>query len=224
MHHTELAGMSYITLHTQADRATPLENFMKKTRKYLTSNEIECILNKVEGSRHAARDRCLIYMCYVHGFRVSELCQLTLQDIDLTDCIINVRRLKNGLSTIHPLVEREIKLLGNWISERKKWREADSNWLFLSQKGGALSRQQFYDLLKRYGQMANIPVMPHPHMLRHSCGFQLADLGTDTRLIQDYLGHRNIRHTVLYTASNSARFIGVWQKESENNKTLWTKL
>lgn len=200
------------------------ETVMEKNRKYLTKNEIELILKKASETRHAARDCCLIYMCYVHGFRASELCRITLQDIDLIDGIINVRRLKNGLSTIHPLIIRENDLLKNWITERAKWRDADSDWLFLSQKGGPLSRQQFYLLLKRYGELSNISVPVHPHMLRHSCGYRMADLGTDTRLIQDYLGHRNIRHTVLYTASNAERFKGVWQKENDNNNTLWTKL
>ena len=197
---------------------------MNKTRKYLTYNEIESILVKVSNERHAARNCCLIYMCYVHGFRVSELCQLKLQDIDLVACVINVRRLKNGLSTIHPLVSREVNLLKLWLSERERWRDSDSDWLFLSRKGGPLSRQQFYGLLKKYGELAQLSIVPHPHMLRHSCGYQLANLGTDTRLIQDYLGHRNIQHTVLYTASNSERFRGVWQKENLIDKTLWTKL
>ncbi|MCM4604482.1 tyrosine-type recombinase/integrase, partial [Escherichia coli] len=57
------------------------------------------------------------------------------------------------------------------------------------------------------------PGAVHPHMLRHACGFALADNGVDTRLLQDYLGHRNIQHTVRYTASNAARFKGVWKKK-----------
>ncbi|WP_258794203.1 tyrosine-type recombinase/integrase, partial [Klebsiella pneumoniae] len=67
-----------------------------------------------------------------------------------------------------------------------------------------------HTLLKQYGRAANISVAPHPHMLRHACGYSLADLGRDTRLIQDYLGHRNISHTVIYTASNSKRFQQIW--------------
>ncbi|ECZ4168724.1 tyrosine-type recombinase/integrase, partial [Salmonella enterica] len=59
-----------------------------------------------------------------------------------------------------------------------------------------------------------ISVNIHPHMLRHACGYALANQGMDTRLIQDYLGHRNIRHTVLYTASNVERFRKVWQNQS----------
>jgi len=58
---------------------------------------------------------------------------------------------------------------------------------------------------------AGLPLHAHPHMLRHACGYALADQGADTRLIQDYLGHRNIQHTVRYTASNPARFQRLWQ-------------
>ena len=58
---------------------------------------------------------------------------------------------------------------------------------------------------------ASLPLLAHPHMLRHACGFALADQGEDTRLIQDYLGHRNIQHTVRYTATNPARFEKLWR-------------
>jgi integrase len=62
-----------------------------------------------------------------------------------------------------------------------------------------------------YGECAGLSVEAHPHMLRHACGFALADQGADTRLIQDYLGHRNIQHTVKYTATNPARFERLWR-------------
>ncbi|WP_410529535.1 tyrosine-type recombinase/integrase (plasmid) [Serratia sp. AXJ-M] len=197
---------------------------MRNERKYLTASEIERILSVVSQAPNAARNCCLIYMCYIHGFRVSEICRLTCQDIDMDEGVINVRRLKNGLSTVHPLEVREKDILARWLTERITWSDGDSPWVFLSQKGGPLSRQQFYVLLRKYGEKAGIGVHPHPHMLRHSCGYLLADLGTDTRLIQDYLGHRNIRHTVLYTASNAARFARIWKKENEINEALWTKL
>ena len=61
------------------------------------------------------------------------------------------------------------------------------------------------------GKLTGLPVDAHPHMLRHACGFALGDQGTDTRLIQDYLGHRNIQHTVQYTATNPARFARLWR-------------
>lgn len=66
-------------------------------------------------------------------------------------------------------------------------------------------------LIRRYGEIAGLDLAAHPHMLRHACGFALADQGADTRLIQDYLGHRNIQHTVRYTATNPARFERLWR-------------
>ncbi|MDR0219349.1 MAG: tyrosine-type recombinase/integrase [Enterobacteriaceae bacterium] len=186
-----------------------------KQRKFLTRCEIDAILAETKQGRHPERDYCMLLMCFIHGFRVSELCNLSLSDLDLNSAIIHVRRLKGGLSTTHPLIPEEIEALQKWLNVRRKWREAGSQWVFLSQKSGAVSRQQVYGLLKRYGKQAEVSVSPHPHMLRHACGYALADLGRDTRLIQDYLGHRNISHTVIYTASNVKRFSNIWETHSK---------
>lgn len=191
-----------------------------KKRKYITQDEINRVLQAARNGKYCIRDECLIQMCFIHGFRVSELCRLTLSDINLTDAVIHVHRLKNGLTTTHPVLPVELRLLENWLTLRQRWRNADSPWVFLSQKGGPLSRQQVYNLLRHYGRQARIPLGLHPHMLRHACGYALADIGVDTRLIQDYLGHRNIQHTVLYTASNAARFSGVWQRKIKANKSI----
>lgn len=184
-----------------------------KKRKYLTQNEIDRLLDTSRAGSFPRRDTCLIQMCFVHGFRVSELCHLQFSDINLTDKVVHVNRLKKGLKTTHPLIESELKLLKSWLKERETWRGADSPWIFISQKGGALSRQQVYKMLRNFGIQASLSVSLNPHMLRHSCGYALANRGADTRLIQDYLGHRNIQHTVLYTSSNHSRFAGVWQKK-----------
>jgi type 1 fimbriae regulatory protein FimB len=66
-------------------------------------------------------------------------------------------------------------------------------------------------MIRDYGRDAGLAVASNPHMLRHACGYALADQGADTRLIQDYLGHRNIQHTVRYTATNPARFERLWR-------------
>lgn len=162
--------------------------------------------------RFAIRDRCMIRMCFIHGFRISELCALRLSDIDIGARSLYVRRLKNGFSTIHPLTREELPLLMAWLLDRETWRNADSPYLFLSQKKESLSRSTVHELFRRLGREAGLSVDVHPHMLRHACGYALADLGADTRVIQDYLGHRNINHTVIYTASNSRRFKGLWDK------------
>ena len=180
-------------------------------RKHLTTGEINDMLSASGAGRYPERDWCLIKMSFMHGLRASEACQLRVSDIDLRERIVYIRRLKGGFSTVHPLTQEELPGLKNWIRLRKLWRGADSDWLFLSQKGGPLNRRHVHTLIKRYGEQANISVTSHPHMLRHACGYALADSGADTRLIQDYLGHRNIRHTVIYTASNPKRFVGLWK-------------
>ncbi|EKS6337588.1 type 1 fimbriae regulatory protein FimB [Enterobacter kobei] len=183
-------------------------------RLYLTHNEIQKIFQALAGTRHCIRDRCMILMCFIHGLRVSELTGLKITDIDLVSHIIYIRRLKNGLSTTHPLLAREISLLNKWLLQRNKYNEQNNDWLFISSKGHRVTRQQFYKILVLSGRLAGLTIQAHPHMLRHACGFELAEQGLDTRLIQDYLGHKNIRHTVHYTASNAARFFHAWHLDS----------
>ncbi|MBW7984192.1 tyrosine-type DNA invertase [Enterobacillus tribolii] len=181
-----------------------------KNRKYLTEPEIKKLIEAASQGNNPERDTCLIWMCFIHGCRVSEINSWRLADIDLSNNSIFIRRLKNGLSTIHPLYDLERNALYAWLKTRSRHKHAGKEWLFLSQKGNRLSRQQIYELLRNYGRKAQLKVDAHPHMLRHACGFALADKGVDTRLIQDYLGHRSIQHTVLYTATNAHRFTRIW--------------
>ncbi|MCU6388835.1 tyrosine-type recombinase/integrase [Enterobacter quasiroggenkampii] len=183
-----------------------------KKRKHLTYNEVQNIELAAATRRYAIRDKCLIRLCYIHGFRVSELCGLLISDIDVEEKSIFIRRLKNGLSTIHPLNPYEIELIQLWMNERRSWKHSSSPYLFISQKSDFLSRGYVYGLFRELGRVAELSIAVNPHMLRHACGYALADLGADTRLIQDYLGHKNINHTVLYTASNHRRFRNVWGK------------
>lgn len=185
-------------------------------RKFLTQYEVSMTLDATNSGPCAARNYCLTLLCFIHGLRVTELCSLRLSDINTHDKCIHIHRLKKGFSTTHPLMDDEIGAIQYWLDIRKNWRNTASEWLFLSRKGTPLSRQQFYQIISSAGKKANLSVGIHPHMLRHSCGFALADMGVDTRLIQDYLGHRNIRHTVWYTASNTGRFYSVRDK-----MTVW---
>ncbi|WP_149330567.1 MULTISPECIES: tyrosine-type DNA invertase [Citrobacter] len=183
-----------------------------KERLYLTRQEVRLLIQATQGSRNQLRDHCMITFGYVHGLRVSELTGMRINDIDFHGGHVQVRRLKGGFSTIHPITHMEKEILSEWISTRSRYAGEDVPWLFLTEKGNRMSRQQFYKLLSRYGKIAGLLISPHPHMLRHGCGFALADQGLDTRLIQDYLGHKNIRHTVHYTAGNAARFSAIWKE------------
>ncbi|HEC7758687.1 TPA: tyrosine-type recombinase/integrase [Salmonella enterica subsp. enterica serovar Muenchen] len=182
-------------------------------RKYITASEWDCFFEAIADSTNAVRDRAMFQVAYRHGLRVSELTGLKVGDLDMFGKSLYVRRLKNGLSTVHPVQSDTLHLLRSWLKIRGEYlcglRECE--WLFLSQEGGSLSRQRVFRLARRYGERAGLPFAFHPHMLRHACGYALADQGLDTRLIQDYLGHKNISHTVRYTAGNVSRFCRVWQ-------------
>ena len=192
-------------------------------RKHLTLLEVDRLLAATKDNpRTGLRDRCLILLMFRHGLRVTEACAMRMDQVDLESKILQVQRLKGGLSTTQPLRTEEIRLLKGWMAERERWLRQwrksggpgaalERHALFLSTRGTALSRKTFWALLRRYGELAGLALPPHPHMLRHACGFALADQGADTRLIQDYLGHRNIQHTVRYTATNPVRFEKLWR-------------
>ncbi len=203
----EISGMS---AHLQSKGNLMKNSADNKKRNFLTHNEIESLLKAANTGTHATRNYCLTLLCFIHGFRASEICRLQISDIDIKSRCIYIHRLKKGFSTTHPLLSEEIQALKNWLIIRATYPHSNSEWLFLSRKGNPLSRQQFYQIISASGDNAGLPLEIHPHMLRHSCGFALANMGIDTRLIQDYLGHRNIRHTVWYTASNAGRFYGIW--------------
>lgn len=179
-------------------------------RKHLTEHEVERLLAATKGSRHEARDRCLLLLMFRHGLRVSEACGLRLDQVDVDSRVLHVSRLKKGLSTTHPLRSEEIKAIKAWLAVRAKLKPSVREF-FVSQKRGALNRRSAWLAIRKYGELAGLELPTHPHQLRHACGFALADQGADTRLIQDYLGHRDIRHTVIYTAANPARFERLWR-------------
>ena len=179
-------------------------------RKYLTGREVECLISAVKGSRNEARDRCLLLLMFRHGLRVSEACGLQIDQVDTDGRVLHVARLKGGLSTSHPLRGDELRAIKAWLAERTRMNPGGKAF-FVSEQRKPLHRSTVNLALKKYGELAALPLAIHPHMLRHACGFALADQGADTRLIQDYLGHRNIQHTVRYTATNPARFERLWR-------------
>ncbi len=184
-------------------------------RRFLTAKEVQAMMQAARQGPTGERDYCLILLAFRHGMRISELLDLHYHDLDLHEGRGNVRRLKNGFSTIHPLRFDEREAIERWSQVRAGWKAAaKTDALFISRRGTPLSRQQAYRIIRSAGENAGTVTHTHPHMLRHACGYELAERGTDTRLIQDYLGHRNIRHTVRYTASNAARFAGIWERNN----------
>jgi type 1 fimbriae regulatory protein FimB len=179
-------------------------------RSHLTGLEVGKLIDATRGSRNEARDRCLLLLMFRHGLRVSEACRLKLDQVDTKGRVLHVVRLKHGLSTSQPLRGDELKAIGAWLKQRARMQPTGKSF-FVSEQRRPLHRSTVNFALKAYSKAAALPFSAHPHMLRHACGFALADQGADTRLIQDYLGHRNIQHTVRYTAANPARFEKLWR-------------
>ena len=180
------------------------------SRKHLTELEVNKLIAATRGARHEARDRCLLLMMFRHGLRVSEACGLRLSEVDVESRVLHVIRLKKGLSTTHPLRGDETKAIKAWLAVRTKMKP-ETEAFFVSERRSSMNRKTAWLAIKTYGEIAGLPLPAHPHMLRHACGYALADQGADTRLIQDFLGHRNIQHTVRYTAANPARFEKLWR-------------
>ena len=195
---------------TMNGRKTRITGGDDSDRKHLTGREVERLIEATRGSRNEARDRCLLLLIFRHGLRVSEACRMKLDQVDTESRVLHVSRLKGGLSTTHPLRGDELRAIGVWLKERAKMRPTGKAF-FVSEQRRPLHRSTVNLALRKYSAAAFLPLLAHPHMLRHACGFALADQGADTRLIQDYLGHRNIQYTVRYTATNPARFEKLWR-------------
>jgi integrase len=174
-----------------------------RPREYLAPKEVEKLIKTARGrGRYGARDATAILVTYRHGLRASELAGLRWDQVDLDHDLLHVRRKKNGMPSVHPLSGEELRALR---------RENDAaRFVFMTERGSPMSAAGFRKMLARTRKEAKFPFLVHPHMLRHACGFKLANDGQDTRALQHYLGHKNIQHTVRYTELSPDRFKNFW--------------
>jgi len=179
----------------------------RRSRRYLTEKEIERLMDCArKRSRYGHRDATMVLVAYRHGLRASELCDLQWHQIELSEGRLHVHRVKSGIPSVHPIRGDEMRAL------RKLRREHPSDaFVFVSERGGPISPIGFHRLIQRLGKAAKMPFRIHPHMLRHACGYKLANDGHDTRALQHYLGHKNIQHTVRYTELAVDRFKDFWR-------------
>lgn len=177
-----------------------------RTREYLKEKEVEALMQAAKNTgRHQHRDATLILMMFRHGLRVSEAIALRWDQVEFENGLLHVNRLKNGVPSVHPLRGPELRAL-----RRLKREQRPSPYLFTTERGGPLTDSTVRKMISRAGEVAKLPFPAHPHMLRHACGYKLANDGHDTRALQHYLGHKNIQHTVRYTELAPDRFKGFW--------------
>jgi type 1 fimbriae regulatory protein FimB/type 1 fimbriae regulatory protein FimE len=178
-----------------------------RSREHLTEGEIEKLLAAAKGNRHGRRDAAMLLVAYRHGLRSSELVDLRWEQIDFAAATLHVRRVKQGTPATHPIVGDELRALRRLQREQ----EPQSPFVFTSERGAPFTTAGFARMVERAGRAAGLPFKAHPHMLRHACGFALANKGHDTRALQAYLGHKNIQHTVRYTELAPTRFKNFWR-------------
>jgi integrase len=182
-------------------------NAERRPREYLTQAEVEALIAAArKRGRYGHRDATMILIAYRHGLRVGELCALTWDQVDFGQGLLHVTRLKHGVPSVHPLGGEELRAL-----RRLRREQPEGRHLFQTERAAPMTPAGFRKTLARIGEASPLAFPVHPHMLRHACGFKLANDGQDTRALQHYLGHRNIQHTVRYTELASERFNGFWQ-------------
>ena len=185
---------------TSKKRTPSIVNLTVK-RRYLTEREIERLMDRArKHGRYGHRDATMILVAYRHGLRASEVCDLQWQQIELSEGRLHVHRVKNGIPSVHPIRGDEMRAL----------RKLRSTYSFPSAAG-----QSVPSVSTGSSSASGRPPRCHspstPHMLRHACGFKLANDGHDTRALQHYLGHKNIQHTVKYTDMAPNRFKNFWR-------------
>ncbi len=173
-----------------------------RTREYLTPDEMDKLIAAAKRNRWGQRDSLMVLMAYRHGLRSKKLVELEWSQVDWSGWI-HVNRAKHGLESRHPLKGDELRAL-----RALRRDNPHATHLFVSERGAPFSEAGFQKMVVRLGQNAGLRFPIHAHMLRHSTGYKLANDGRDTRSLQQYLGHKNIAHTVRYTQLNGDRFKG----------------
>lgn len=168
--------------------------------QFLTKGELKALFDRVK--MKSARDYAMILLAYRHGMRASEICNITMQNLDLDAGNIRCQRGKGSISNWQQLPKDEIKAIKTWLRKKPK---VENDHLFISNRGTPMSRSQFFRLFKDYAQEVGIPEeKQHPHVLKHSLGTHLANAGMPAQTIMARLGHRNIQNTMIYLQVSSA--------------------
>jgi integrase/recombinase XerD len=187
--------------------------------KALTLDEVTDLIESVVGDDPVARrDRAIIETLYGTGVRISELVGMSSGDIDLHDGLLRVMG-KGSKERIVPIGRHAAAALEAWLAptgrgamEPDRWaRRDDADAVFLNQRGGRLSRQGAWGVVRRHGDSVGLADRLTPHVLRHSCATHMLDHGADIRTVQELLGHASISTTQIYTLVSTERLVAVYR-------------
>jgi len=194
--------------------------FRRKLPQTLTPAEMERLLAAPTGQdAYAVRDRAMLELFYSSGLRISELCGLTLQQVDLEHSFVRVFG-KGAKERLVPLGAKARDAVQAYLlsSRPALVKPRTGSELFLSERGKAISRKTLWEIVKKQAQRAGITKRVKPHLLRHSFATHLLGGGADLRAIQEMLGHASIGTTQIYTAVESSRLLDQHAKHHPRNK------
>jgi integrase/recombinase XerD len=187
--------------------------------KPLTEAQVTSLIDSVVGAEPLdRRDRAMLELLYATGARISEVVGLSMGDIDFDEALVRLFG-KGSKERIVPYGAGAAAALDDWFATDgrpqfvpSRWkRRGDAEAVFLNQRGGRLSRQGAWLVLKKYGDRAGITEPLSPHVLRHSCATHLLDHGADLRIVQEMLGHASISTTQVYTKVSQERLWEVYR-------------
>ena len=192
-----LVNDGYITDNPCNNLAAP--KLTKKLPNYLTEEEIEKLLNINLITPYDYRNKAMMELLYATGLRITELCNLKIVDIDITNCFIRVMG-KGKKERIVPVTDLALKYLTIYVTEYRNiiLKDKISDYLFISNSLSNISRQGFFKIIKKECKRAGITKNVSPHVLRHSFATHLLKHGADLRIIQELLGHEDISTTQIY--------------------------
>ena len=174
-----------------------MERTLNNRRRYLTADELEKLIKAGRNGRYGRRDATLVLLMARHGLRVTEAVDLRWDRIDFSKGHLHVRRLKGG---------DELRAL----RELRREQQPESTFVFTTERGGPMTRSNVAKLIDNVAKRAGLPHC-HPHQLWHTCGHLLADAGHDTRRLQLWLGHSDIKHTARYSELSARPFRDFWR-------------
>ena len=169
--------------------------------EYLSTEEVDALENSIDlTSNEGHRNRAIIEVFFSCGLRVSELTNLKLSDLFLTQGFIRVNG-KGGKQRLVPISERAIHELELWFDDRRQMniKPGEEDYVFLNRRGHHLTRTMILIMVKRQAEAAGIKKTISPHTLRHSFATALLKGGADLRIIQELLGHADLGTTEIYT-------------------------
>jgi integrase/recombinase XerD len=223
--HRFLASEGLTEVDPGADLETP--RVPQRLPKALTEAEVESLIDAVRGDDAVARrDRAILEVLYGTGVRISELVGLSLGDVDLDGALLRAFG-KGSKERIVPIGRMARAALASWLDpggrgalEPERWaRRGDAEAVFLNARGGRLSRQGAWGIVRSYGEQVGLDGRITPHVLRHSCATHMLDHGADIRAVQEMLGHASISTTQVYTKVSTERLWRVYEAAHPRART-----